>query len=93
MDILATLYQMRSTTQARTIAAPMGVRSESGVRQEGRRSPSGCARISDYFKCLPTSLVMSNMFTDDLPPKTVFSVASALIMRRFFLSCSPFFLM
>src|SRR5262245_21891764 len=36
---------------------------------------------------------MSNMFTDDLPPKTALSVASALICRLFFESCSLFFLM
>src|SRR5690606_503434 len=46
-----------------------------------------------YFRCLPTSLVMSNMLTCDLPPKTGFSLSSALIMRRFLLSCRPFFLM
>ena len=37
-----------------------------------------------YFKCLLTSLVMSNIFTEDLPPKTVLRVASALIIRLFF---------
>ena len=50
-------------------------------------------RSGSYFKCFPTSFVISNMLTDDLPPKTAFSVVSALIMRLFFLSCSPFFLM
>ncbi len=39
-----------------------------------------------YFRCLPTSFVISNMLTVDLPPKTAFSVASALIIRLFFLS-------
>src|SRR4249920_1695888 len=33
------------------------------------------------------------MLTDALPPKTAFSGPSALIMRLFFLSCRPFFLM
>src|SRR5207244_6021745 len=33
------------------------------------------------------------MLTDDLPPNTALSVASALIIRRFFLSCRLFFLM
>src|SRR4029450_9841348 len=33
------------------------------------------------------------MFTVALPPKTVLSVGSALIIRLFFASCSPFFLM
>jgi hypothetical protein len=46
-----------------------------------------------YFRCLFTSFVISNMLTDDLPPNTAFSVLSALIIRLFFLSCSPFFLM
>ena len=46
-----------------------------------------------YFRCLPTSFVISNMFTAALPPKTVFSAASALIMRLFLGSWSLFFLM
>ena len=46
-----------------------------------------------YFKCLLTSFVISNMLTDDLPPNTALSDVSALIIRLFFLSCSPFFLM
>src|SRR5690606_27176331 len=37
--------------------------------------------------------VIANMFTWPLPPKTGFRFASALIMRRFFLSCRPCFLM
>ena len=46
-----------------------------------------------YFKCLLTSLVISNMLTVALPPKTGLSAASALIIRLFFLSWRPFFLM
>src|SRR6185503_8073187 len=46
-----------------------------------------------YFKCLLTSFVISNMLTDDLPPNTAFSEPSALIIRLFFLSCRPCFLM
>src|SRR5712691_5872851 len=46
-----------------------------------------------YFKCLLTSLVISNMLTCALPPNTGFSMSSDLIMRLFFLSCRPFFLM
>jgi len=46
-----------------------------------------------YFRCFPTSLVISNMFTEDFPPKTALSVSSALIIRLFFESCSLFFLM
>src|SRR4029077_7777546 len=48
---------------------------------------------SGYFKCLFTSFVISNMLTVPLPPNTGFSASSALIMRRFFASCSLFFLM
>ena len=48
---------------------------------------------SAYFRCFATSLVISNMFTVDLPPKTPFSAVSALIIRLFFGSCSLFFLM
>ena len=56
----------------------------SSYRQERRRRR--------YFRCLLTSLVISNMFTVALPPKTAFNAASALIMRLFCGSCSPFFL-
>src|SRR5262249_17663115 len=47
----------------------------------------------DYFRCLLTSLVISNMLTCALPPKTGFSVSSEWIIRLFFLSCSPWRLM
>ena len=57
-----------------------------------RRDPASCVPPS-YFRCLPTSFVISNMFTAALPPNTVFSGASALIMRLFLASCRPFFLM
>src|SRR5262249_46538519 len=46
-----------------------------------------------YLRCLLTSLVISNMLTLLLPPKTAFRASSALIMRRFFVSCSLFLLM
>src|SRR5262245_13356427 len=36
---------------------------------------------------------MAHMFTDDLPPNTALSLSSSLIIRLFFLSCRPFFLM
>jgi hypothetical protein len=56
-----------------------------------------CSQLSTaasaYFRCFETSLVISNMFTVDLPPNTTFSGASALIIRLFFGSCSLFFLM
>ena len=54
--------------------------------------PLGTGEALNYFRCLLTSLVISNMLTVDLPPNTAFSAASALIMRLFFWSCSPFFL-
>src|SRR5262249_33868937 len=54
-----------------------------------RKRPGGAS----YLRCFPTSLVMSNMLTADLPPKTAFRFASALIIRLFLLSCRPFFLM
>src|SRR5260370_21319463 len=50
-------------------------------------------RLLFYFRCLLTSLVISNMLTCALPPNTGFSMSSDLIMRLFFLSCRPFFLM
>src|SRR6185295_11330695 len=46
--------------------------------------PAGC---SDYLRCLLTSLVISNIETWDLPPNTGLSLSSALMLRRFFLSC------
>jgi len=41
-----------------------------------------------YFRCLLTSLVISNIETCFLPPNTGLSFSSALIMRLFLLSCS-----
>src|SRR5262245_51469338 len=58
-----------------------------------RQSIDEADRRPNYFKCLPTSFVISNMLTVDLPPKTAFRLASALMLRLFFESCSPFFLM
>src|ERR1043165_1795074 len=46
----------------------------------------------NYLTCLLTSFVISNMLTDDLPAKTALSAASELIIRLFFLSWRPFFL-
>src|SRR3954454_22507326 len=46
-----------------------------------------------YLTCLLTNLVISNMLTCALPPNTGFSASSDLIIRLFFLSCRPFFLM
>src|SRR5579871_6820567 len=69
---------------------------ESEMRRAG--SPTNLPDPSDlpdlpYFTCLLTSLVISNMLTCALPPNTCFSASSDLIMRLFFLSWRPFFLM
>src|SRR5258708_36461484 len=45
-----------------------------------------------YLRCLLTSLVISNIVTVFLPPKTAFNASSALMLVLFFLSWSPFFL-
>src|SRR5262249_55442638 len=81
------------------LAAAEGRRIQRGRRprrplcRDRRGCPSqrcAAARFSteraNYFRCFPTSFVISNMFTADLPPKTAFSVASALIMRLFLAS-------
>src|SRR5688500_10952437 len=62
-------------------------RSGCGMRPPSPHSRRGGAhadRDRYFFRCLFTSFVISNMFTVALPPKTDFSVASALIMRLFF---------
>ena len=61
-------------------------------RSEARTPPQTGLWVTRYFRCFPTSLVISNMLTLDLPPKMAFSVASELIIRLFFASCL-FFLM
>jgi hypothetical protein len=50
--------------------------------------PTVALRRRDYLRCLPTSFVMSNMLTLDLPPRTAFSGGPALIIRLFFESCN-----
>ena len=50
-------------------------------------------KMMSYFRCLPTSFVISNMLTVALPPNTVFSLSSALMLRLFFGSCRSFVLM
>ena len=65
-----------------------------GARPYRTRPPKDTRRTAiGYDRCLETSLVMSNMLTCALPPKTGFSLSSALMARRFFASCRPFFLM
>ena len=68
------------------------------AREHGKREGATTSRplpctSRHYFKWRPTSFVISNMSTVALPPKTAFSVASALIVRLAFGSCSLFFLM
>src|SRR5262245_6044432 len=46
-----------------------------------------------YFRCVLLSFVISNMLTVFLPANTGFSLSSALMLRLFLASCSPFFLM
>jgi hypothetical protein len=46
-----------------------------------------------YLRWFDTSLVISNIDTCFLPPKTCLSFSSALIRRRLIESCSLFFLM
>src|SRR5688572_10131371 len=76
---------------------PDSCRSRSrGCKQNGRpplpRRRPFQNRIG-YLRCLLTSLVISNIETCFLPPNTSFSFSSALMLRRFLLSWSPFFLM
>src|SRR4051812_7447886 len=71
------------------------LREVTGRAGEGRRPvvPGAASPVVSYLRCLLTSLVISNMLTVALPPNTAFNASSALIMRLFFLSCRPFFLM
>src|SRR5258706_2847414 len=50
-------------------------------------------RVEGYFRCLDTSLVISNIETWRLPPKTSRSLSSASIIRRLTLFWRLFFLM
>src|SRR6185369_14538922 len=64
------------------------------ISETGRHPPARLVlspRV--YLRCLETSLVISNIETCFLPPKTSLSLSSALIMRRLVLSCRLFFLM
>src|SRR5260370_6500245 len=53
-----------------------------------------CEHVSSrrQVSCLFTNLVISNIDTCRFPPNTAFSWSSALIIRRSFASCRPFFL-
>lgn len=81
-------------------AASLGVGERADPPLRGWRScflrtygPTGDNEAGSYLTCLFTSFVISNMLTCDLPLNTAFRLASALIIRRFFLSCRPFLLM
>src|SRR3954470_17051905 len=64
-----------------------------GRADESARPLTGSRLIANYFRCLLTSLVISNIETLDLPPNTGFRFSSALIWRRFLASWRPFRLM
>jgi hypothetical protein len=67
------------------------------TKNKGRRWPTlPCnepVTQSRYFMCFESNLVISNIETFFLPPKTRCSLSSALIIRRFIVSCNLFFLM
>ena len=67
------------------------------AKQNGRsvltRRPLARSWRCNYFRWPETSLVISNIETDFLPPNTARSFSSALIWRLFSGSCSLFFLM
>jgi hypothetical protein len=77
--------------------ADRGKSTRAGRQPARGRQPAGVAPAAadrnDYFRCALTSLVISNMETCFLPPKTAFSFSSALIIRLLMASCSLFFLM
>ena len=64
------------------LPAARGQRASLPARSTGPAGDAICGVI--HLRCLPTSLVISNMFTEDLPPNTALSAASALIIRLFF---------
>ena len=76
-----------------------GICIESGTKTKSPGSPGLLIRkatgqpASAYFRWSEISLVISNIDTCALPPKTAFSLSSALIMRRFDASCRFSFLM
>ena len=83
-------------SESTPVQTPRGRFARREANDRARRSLRSAQAVPGalaYFKCLPTSLVISNMLTEAFPPKTALSVASALIIRLFFASCSLFFLM
>ena len=92
-----TLPPLRSlkclVSEAKTYFLAMRLRALRCVEFIHARGHAGrTLRGSVYFRCFATSLVISNMFTVDLPPNTPFNTASALIIRLSFGSCSLCFL-
>ena len=73
---------------------PAAERKRAGLRRPVSLSAAGASRPrTRYFRCFETSLVISNIETVFLPPKTSRSLSSALMLRRLTLSCRLFFLM
>src|SRR5688500_16309338 len=78
----------RGTTFAIDIPAdarPSQAVPDQSLGLKGRAPCGGCG----YFRCLLTSLVISNMLTGFFPPKTAASFSSGLIILLFFWSWSP----
>ncbi len=73
---------------------PAGHPAADGHKKSRREIRGGSEKpSSDQERLFETSLVISNMETFVLPPKTAFSLSSALIWVFTFASCSLFFLM
>ena len=87
------MFAPDGTPRTRVRIPPRGEPPSRCARRRAPLAPPARGEALDYFRCFPTSLVISNMFTVDFPPNTAFSTASALIIRLFFGSCSSFFLM
>ena len=80
--------------QAFAMEVDMATRSKKKPGEFLIQKPTGQKTSSArYLICFETSLVISNMLTDFLPPKTTLSLSSALICVRFLASWSLFFLM
>ena len=87
---------LRTMKKARALASALKFsqkRRSAGRCEKGRAfwaRPFVDATANFYFRCLLTSLVISNIETCLLPPNTGRRLSSALIMRRFFESWRPF---
>lgn len=65
------------------VTAPAGKQKSAGSKA---RPALGGRELYDYFRLFETSFVISNMLTTFLPPKTAFSLSSALMLVFTFLS-------